>query len=89
MVPNKLAILTLFLTFATGASGQDIGTPDPDRIAHPVLLDPHGDHRMAFCFALLGLLAPGVRVRSPGCVAKSWASFWEDVAELGAAVRRP
>ena len=45
----------------------------------PVLLDPHGDHRMAFAFALAGLLRPGVRVSDTGCTAKSWPSFWQDL----------
>lgn len=49
-----------------------------------VELDPHGDHRMAFAFALLGLVRPGVLVRDPDCVAKSWPSFWRDLAALGA-----
>lgn len=39
-------------------------------------LDPHGDHRMAFAFALLGLVLPGVRVREAQCVSKSWPAFW-------------
>jgi 3-phosphoshikimate 1-carboxyvinyltransferase len=45
--------------------------------ADRILLDPHGDHRMAFAFALLGLVRSGVRVSSPECVAKSWPDFWE------------
>ncbi|NUP97381.1 MAG: hypothetical protein HUU28_14565, partial [Planctomycetaceae bacterium] len=51
-----------------------------------VVLDPHGDHRMAFAFALLGLVRPGVFVRAPECVAKSWPSFWKDLAGLGVRV---
>jgi 3-phosphoshikimate 1-carboxyvinyltransferase len=53
-----------------------------------ILLDPHGDHRMAFAFALLGLLRAGVRVRDPECVAKSWPRFWSDLEKLGARVER-
>jgi 3-phosphoshikimate 1-carboxyvinyltransferase len=53
-----------------------------------VLLDPRGDHRMAFAFALLGLLRAGVRVRDPDCVAKSWPRFWSDLERLGARVER-
>jgi 3-phosphoshikimate 1-carboxyvinyltransferase len=49
-----------------------------------VVLDPGADHRMVFAFALLGLLAPGVRVRNAQCVKKSWPSFWSDLAALGA-----
>ncbi|HVS10346.1 MAG TPA: hypothetical protein VMS76_10770 [Planctomycetota bacterium] len=51
-------------------------------------LDPAGDHRMAFAFALLGLLRPGVDVLDPGCVSKSWPGFWEDLERLGARVAR-
>jgi 3-phosphoshikimate 1-carboxyvinyltransferase len=53
-----------------------------------IYLDPHGDHRMAFAFALLGLVRGGVRVRDPECVAKSWPSFWQDLEKLGARVER-
>jgi 3-phosphoshikimate 1-carboxyvinyltransferase len=49
-------------------------------------LDPHADHRMAFAFALFGLCVPGVNVRSPECVAKSWPSFWSDLERAGAAI---
>ena len=50
----------------------------------PVRLDPHGDHRMAFAFALLSLARPGIRVTDPGCVAKSWPGFWDALEGLGA-----
>jgi len=49
-----------------------------------VLLDPHGDHRMAFAFALLGLVRPGVRVKDARCVDKSWPGFWSEMQRLGA-----
>ncbi|MBM3988816.1 MAG: hypothetical protein FJ294_12765, partial [Planctomycetes bacterium] len=49
-----------------------------------VELDPQADHRMVFAFALLGLVRPGVLVRDPECVAKSWPMFWKDLAGLGA-----
>lgn len=52
-----------------------------------VSLDPIGDHRMAFAFALLGLVVDGLTVDDPGCVAKSWPGFWRDLASLGARVR--
>ncbi|MDF1800589.1 MAG: hypothetical protein P1V81_15535 [Planctomycetota bacterium] len=47
-------------------------------------LDPRGDHRMAFAFALLGLLVPGVTLTDPSVVSKSWPSFWTDLSALGA-----
>ncbi len=51
-------------------------------------LDPHGDHRMAFAFALLGLSSDGVLVRDPHCVAKSWPEFWRDLERAGASIAR-
>lgn len=45
-----------------------------------LFLDPHGDHRMAFCFALLSILEPRIRVLDPDCTAKSWPGFWGDIA---------
>jgi len=50
-------------------------------------VDPAGDHRMAFAFALLGLVREGVFVANPACVAKSWPAFWSDLGDLGAVVR--
>ena len=51
-----------------------------------IVLDPRGDHRMAFAFALFGLVRPRVFVRDPQCVAKSWPRFWRDLESLGARV---
>jgi len=52
-----------------------------------VVLDPRGDHRMAFAFALLGLARPGVRVKDARCVNKSWPGFWSELQRLGARVQ--
>jgi 3-phosphoshikimate 1-carboxyvinyltransferase len=52
-----------------------------------VVLDPRGDHRMAFAFALLGLARPGVRVKDARCVNKSWPGFWSEMQRLGARVQ--
>lgn len=60
---------------------------DPDD-ATPLVLDARGDHRMAFAFALLGLTRPDLRVRGADAVAKSWPSFWDDLAALGARAAR-
>lgn len=49
-----------------------------------VVLDPEGDHRMAFAFALLSLFETGVSVSNPGCVSKSWPSFWETLGASSA-----
>ena len=40
-------------------------------------VDPHGDHRIAMAFAVLGLRTPGVVIDDPGCVSKTCTSFFE------------
>jgi 3-phosphoshikimate 1-carboxyvinyltransferase len=39
-------------------------------------IDPHGDHRIAMSFAVLGLCVPGIRVEDPDCVSKTCPSFF-------------
>ncbi|MCX6363385.1 MAG: 3-phosphoshikimate 1-carboxyvinyltransferase [Actinobacteria bacterium] len=63
------------------ASGPDFlrvypGTPTGGRI------DPHGDHRIAMSFAVLGLRAHGVVVEDPDCVSKTCPEFFELWAAL-------
>jgi len=65
----------------------EIAPPRTPPSTGELVLDPHGDHRMAFAFALLGLARAGVYVSEPECVAKSWPSFWSDMHAAGARVR--
>ena len=52
-------------------------------------IDPHGDHRIAMSFAVLGTVAEGGTViNDPDCVSKSYPGFWEGLASLGAETRR-
>ena len=48
------------------------------------VIDTYDDHRIAMCFAIAGLRTPGVTITNPGCVAKSFPSFWEKLAGLRA-----
>jgi 3-phosphoshikimate 1-carboxyvinyltransferase len=48
-----------------------------------VELDPEDDHRMAMAFGILSLRVPGIVVRNPGCVSKSFPRFWETLAQIG------
>ena len=50
---------------------------------HAATIETYDDHRMAMSFALLGLRAPGIRIADPGCVAKTYPGFWDDLALLG------
>jgi len=37
----------------------------------------YGDHRMAMSFAVAGLRVPDMRIADPGCVEKSFPTFWD------------
>jgi 3-phosphoshikimate 1-carboxyvinyltransferase len=52
-------------------------------------LDPEGDHRMAMTFGVVGLRIPGVVVREPQCVSKSFPTFWNDLATIEAQRSQP
>jgi 3-phosphoshikimate 1-carboxyvinyltransferase len=54
------------------------------RSLHGAHIDTYDDHRMAMAFSLAGLVVPGVVIRDPGCVAKTWPTFFEDMGQLWA-----
>ncbi len=45
-------------------------------------VETYRDHRMAMAFAVAGLRLPGVVIADPGCVAKSFPRFWEQLDRL-------
>jgi 3-phosphoshikimate 1-carboxyvinyltransferase len=77
-----------------GAVVEEIGdslhiTPGP---LHGAEIETYGDHRMAMCFALLGLAVPGIRIRNPEVVRKTFPDFFEKLSQppphgLGVQVR--
>ncbi len=44
---------------------------------HGAAIHTYNDHRIAMAFALVGLRVPGVIIRDPGCVAKTFPTFFE------------
>lgn len=42
-------------------------------------IDTYHDHRMAMSFALAGLRTPNVIIRDPGCTAKTYPGFFQDL----------
>ena len=43
-------------------------------------IETYHDHRMAMCFAILGLRVPGMRIRNPACVKKTFPNFFQKLA---------
>lgn len=44
----------------------------------PAMIETYDDHRVAMAFSIIGLIHPGVTIHDPGCVAKSFPSYWEE-----------
>ena len=40
-------------------------------------IETYDDHRIAMCFAVAGLKVPGIRILDPGCVEKSFPTYWD------------
>jgi 3-phosphoshikimate 1-carboxyvinyltransferase len=47
---------------------------------HGAEIETYNDHRMAMCFAILGLRIPGVKIKNPACVKKTFPNFFQKLA---------
>ena len=47
---------------------------------HGADIETYNDHRMAMCFAVLGLKVPGIRIKNPACVKKTFPNFFQKLA---------
>jgi 3-phosphoshikimate 1-carboxyvinyltransferase len=45
-------------------------------------IETYNDHRLAMCFAVLGLKIPGIRIKNPGCVSKTFPNFFDKLEQL-------
>jgi 3-phosphoshikimate 1-carboxyvinyltransferase len=61
--------------------GRDLLRITPGTI-RPTVVETYGDHRMAMAFAVTGLVAPGIRIRDPGCVTKTFPDYFERLDTL-------
>ncbi|MGH7128747.1 MAG: 3-phosphoshikimate 1-carboxyvinyltransferase, partial [Planctomycetaceae bacterium] len=67
--------------------GQTVEEFDDGLVIHPApprpaTIETYDDHRMAMSFALVGLRVPGVRIADPGCTAKTYPRFFDDLRTL-------
>jgi 3-phosphoshikimate 1-carboxyvinyltransferase len=80
---DRLAALATELR-RVGAEVEEFGdgltiTPRP---LHGAQIETYNDHRMAMSMALIGLRVPGIAIKNPGCVAKTYPAFFEDLEKL-------
>lgn len=48
----------------------------------PACIKTYDDHRMAMSFSLIGLREQGIVIADPGCTAKTYPHYFEDLAKL-------
>jgi 3-phosphoshikimate 1-carboxyvinyltransferase len=49
---------------------------------HGAEIETHNDHRMVMCFAVLGLKIPGIKIKNPACVKKTFPNFFQKLVAL-------
>ncbi len=47
---------------------------------HGAEIETYDDHRLAMCFSTLGLRVPGMKIRNPSCVGKTFPNFYAKLA---------
>jgi 3-phosphoshikimate 1-carboxyvinyltransferase len=55
---------------------------------HGAEIATYDDHRMAMCFGMAAARLPGIRIQEPGCVAKTYPGFWDDLQGVGIHVQQ-
>ncbi len=75
-----LATVTELTRLGQGMThGEDWLEIEP-RALMPAAVHCYADHRMAMSFAILGAVSGAVRIEDPACVAKTYPTFWQDLA---------
>lgn len=60
-----------------GADYLRVTPPQGWKLTPNAAIDTYDDHRMAMCFSLAALGGVGVRIRNPGCVAKTFPQYFD------------
>jgi 3-phosphoshikimate 1-carboxyvinyltransferase len=49
---------------------------------HDAEIETYDDHRIAMSFSLAGLRVPGITIKDPGCVSKTWPEYFDVLEEM-------
>jgi 3-phosphoshikimate 1-carboxyvinyltransferase len=63
--------------------GLTVWPAEPGEL-HAAEIETYNDHRMAMSFAVLGLKVPGIRIKNPSCVNKTFPNFFDKLEQLRA-----
>lgn len=80
---NRIAAVVAELRrMGIGADEEEDGFVVHPGVPKPADVETYDDHRMAMSFAITALVAPGVRIRNPACVSKTFPRFFEVLDRL-------
>ncbi len=76
------ALATELRRIGAGVRIFDDGLEISPSVLHPATIDSHDDHRIAMAFGVAGLKLRGLRIKNPGCVAKTYPEFFDHLFAL-------
>lgn len=76
------ALATELRRLGAGVREFDDGLEIAPSVLHAATIETYDDHRIAMAFAVAGLKLAGVRIKNPGCVAKTYPEFFTDLERL-------
>ncbi len=76
------AVVTELRRCGIQAEEHDDGFTVTPGTPHATTVRTYDDHRMAMSFSLLGLKVPGISIENPGCVAKTFPTFFDVLETL-------
>ncbi len=81
------AVVTELRRCGVDAEERPDGFLVPPGAVRGAAVETYGDHRMAMSFALLGLVTPGIEIRDPDCVAKTFPGYFDQLERLRSPAR--
>jgi 3-phosphoshikimate 1-carboxyvinyltransferase len=80
---NRLAALAAELRrIGAQVDEHEDGLTITPRPLHGAVVETYRDHRMAMSLAVVGLRVPGILIKDPGCAAKTYPGFFDDLEKL-------
>jgi 3-phosphoshikimate 1-carboxyvinyltransferase len=76
------ALATELARIGASVTEHDDGLTIRPSTIHTGEIETYDDHRLAMAFAITGLRQPGIRISNPGCVAKTYPDFFDDLRLL-------
>ena len=71
------AVITELERLGVASVEHDDGLTIHPSEVRPGVVNTYEDHRLAMAFGLLGLVADGVEIADPSCVAKTFPTYWD------------